>query len=327
MQITEPPFIATWRAQLALEYERRNQRTVLAARRHDGPLVVQKALYPEGDAVCHNIIVHPPAGILGGDSLEIDARVGAQAHTLLTTPGASKWYQSAGAWAQQKNVFVVAQGACLEWLPQETIVYDGALARLQTEVRLDAGARYIGWEVLCLGRGTGERFEHGQCQSSVTVLRDDKPLWLERGAIEAGGLLMTSPAGLNGKTVCGTLIAVAAFLAAMQGSSLAMMLCGCFFLGFGVGVHHVHLSSRTMEGALKGEETITASSMSMIRSLGQAIGTAIAGMVANMAGLGAGLDAATVSQAVTAVFTWAILPVAFAFWLIVRLSATAARSA
>ncbi len=209
MQITEPPFIATWRAQLALEYERRNQRTVLAARRHDGPLVVQKALYPEGDAVCHNIIVHPPAGILGGDSLEIDARVGAQAHTLLTTPGASKWYRSAGAWAQQKNVFVVAQGACLEWLPQETIVYDGALARLQTEVRLDAGARYIGWEVLCLGRGTGERFEHGQCQSSVTVLRDDKPLWLERGAIEAGGLLMTSPAGLNGKTVCGTLIAVA----------------------------------------------------------------------------------------------------------------------
>ena len=209
MQITEPPFIATWRAQLALEYERRNQRTVLAARRHDGPLVVQKALYPEVDAVCHNIIVHPPAGILGGDSLEIDARVGAQAHTLLTTPGAAKWYRSAGAWAQQKNVFVVAQGACLEWLPQETIVYDGALARLQTEVRLDAGARYIGWEVLCLGRGTGERFEHGQCQSSVTVLRDDKPLWLERGAIEAGGLLMTSPAGLNGKTVCGTLIAVA----------------------------------------------------------------------------------------------------------------------
>ncbi len=209
MQITEPPFIATWRAQLALEYERRNQRTVLAARRHDGPLVVQKALYPEGDAVCHNIIVHPPAGILGGDSLEIDARVGAQAHTLLTTPGAAKWYRSAGARAQQKNVFVVAQGACLKWLPQETIVYDGALARLQTEVRLDAGARYIGWEVLCLGRGTGERFEHGQCQSSVTVLRDDKPLWLERGAIEAGGLLMTSPAGLNGKTVCGTLIAVA----------------------------------------------------------------------------------------------------------------------
>ncbi len=209
MQSTEPPFTATWRAQLALEYERRDARTVLATRRHDGPLVVQKSLYPEGDAVCHNIIVHPPAGIVGGDSLEINARVGAQAHALLTTPGAAKWYRSAGAWAQQKNVFVVEKDACLEWLPQETIVFDGALARLHTEVSLDAGARYIGWEVLCLGRGSGERFERGQCQSSVMVSRGGKPLWMERGDLAAGGLLMHSPAGLNGKTVCGTLTAVA----------------------------------------------------------------------------------------------------------------------
>ena len=209
MQSTEPPFTATWRAQLALEYERRDARTVLATRRHDGPLVVQKSLYPEGDAVCHNIIVHPPAGIVGGDSLEINARVGAQAHALLTTPGAAKWYRSAGAWAQQKNVFVVEKEACLEWLPQETIVFDGALARLHTEVSLDAGARYIGWEVLCLGRGSGERFERGQCQSSVMVSRGGKPLWMERGGLAAGGLLMHSPAGLNGKTVCGTLTAVA----------------------------------------------------------------------------------------------------------------------
>ena len=209
MQSTEPPFTATWRAQLALEYERRDARTVLATRRHDGPLVVQKSLYPEGDAVCHNIIVHPPAGIVGGDSLEINARVGAQAHALLTTPGAAKWYRSAGAWAQQKNVFVLEKDACLEWLPQETIVFDGALARLHTEVSLDAGARYIGWEVLCLGRGSGERFERGQCQSSVMVSRGGKPSWMERGGLAAGGLLMHSPAGLNGKTVCGTLTAVA----------------------------------------------------------------------------------------------------------------------
>ena len=217
MQIVEPPFAATWRAQLALEYERRvlhksergNERTVLAARRHDGPLVVQKALYPEGDAVCHSIIVHPPAGIVGGDSLEIDARVGAQAHALLTTPGAAKWYRSAGLWAQQRNAFVVGEAACLEWLPQETIIFDGALARLHTEVSLGAGARYIGWEVLCLGRGTGERFEHGQCHSSLTVSRGGKPLWLERGGIAAGGLLMRSAAGLGDKTVCGTMMAVA----------------------------------------------------------------------------------------------------------------------
>ncbi len=122
------------------------------------------------------------------------------------------------------------------------------------------------------------------------------------------------------------LLAVVGFLCAIYGSSLALILIACFFLGFGVGVHHVHLSSRTMEGALKGEETVTASSMSMIRSLGQAMGTAIAGMVANMAGLGGGVDAATVSNAVTAVFAWAILPVSFALWLIVRLSALPAKT-
>lgn len=213
MLLVDPPFSNTatqWRAQLALEYERRGARTVLAARRHDGPLVVQKALYPEGDAVCHSIIVHPPAGIVGGDSLEIDASVGAQGHALLTTPGAGKWYRSAGAWAQQRNAFVVHEGACLEWLPQETIVFDGALARLDTEVRLATGARYIGWEILCLGRaGSGERFQRGQCVSRVSVLHGGKPLWMERGSIEAGGALMRSAAGLGGRTVCGTMIAVA----------------------------------------------------------------------------------------------------------------------
>ena len=212
MQITEPPFnslVPAWHARLALEYERRGDKTVLAARRHDGPLVVQKPLYPEGEAVCHSIIVHPPAGIVGGDCLEIDARVGAQGHALLTTPGAGKWYRSAGAWAQQDNVFGVEEQACLEWLPQETIVFNGALARLNTEVKLAAGARYIGWEVLCLGRGSGERFERGQCHANVSVSRSGRPLWIERGGIEAGGLLMRAAAGLNGRTVCGTMVAAA----------------------------------------------------------------------------------------------------------------------
>ena len=76
-----------------------------------------------------------------------------------------------------------------------------------------------------------------------------------------------------------------------------------------------------MDSAAKGEETVTASSSTMIRSLGQAIGTAIAGMVANMAGLGASIDAGTVTQAITAVFAWAVVPVVFAIWLMWRFSA------
>src|SRR5688572_8591251 len=86
-----------WNASLALGFARRGGRSILASRRHDGPLVVQKALHPEGDAVCHAIVVHPPAGIAGGDDLRLSVDVGEGANALLTTPGAGKWYRTSGA--------------------------------------------------------------------------------------------------------------------------------------------------------------------------------------------------------------------------------------
>lgn len=209
MQLAEP-VAQSWKAELALGFEARGGRTVLAARRHDGPLVVQKPLYPEGDAVCHAIVVHPPAGVAGGDELELEARAGGGAHALLTTPGAGKWYRSSGPWAAQRLRFDVA--GALEWLPQETIVFNGARARLETEIRLQGEARYLGWEILCLGRtGSGETFAQGELRLSTRLVRDGKLLWLERGRIEGGGALLDSPAGLQGKPVCATLVAASAF--------------------------------------------------------------------------------------------------------------------
>lgn len=200
---------AGWSAELELAFERRGTRTVLARRRHEGPLVVQKALYPEGEATCHTIVLHPPAGIAGGDQLRIDVSLGESAHALLTTPGAGKWYRSAGAWASQRLEFQVASGALLEWLPQETLLFDGARARLHAEVRLQEGARYIGWEVLCLGRtGSGERFEHGECRLDSSIYLGPVLRWLERGGFVGDDPLLQSPAGLAGFPVCGTMAAV-----------------------------------------------------------------------------------------------------------------------
>ena len=207
MRIAEPIF-APWKAELSLGFRYEDNRTVLAEKFFNGPLVVQKPLYPEGNAVCHAIVVHPPAGIVGGDQLSLRVSAEPQSSALLTTPGAGKWYRSAGPWASQKLRFDV-EGS-MEWLPQESIVFDGALADMESEVNLGADATYIGWEILCLGRaGSGERFSKGRIELRNKIYRCGMPVWRERGAIDAGGRLMRSPAGLNGKSVCATLIAAA----------------------------------------------------------------------------------------------------------------------
>jgi urease accessory protein len=208
MHPAEPVASAGWRAELALCYERDGERTVLAQRRHHGPLVVQKPLYPEGDAVCHSIVVHPPGGIAGGDEIVLSASIAEGAAVLLTTPGASKWYRSGGPWAKQNVRFEVS--GTLEWLPQETILYNGARADLRSEIRLARNALFVGWEILCLGRtGSGERYAAGTGLLATRLWRDGELVWNERGRIEGDGTLLSSRAGFGGRTVCGTLLAAA----------------------------------------------------------------------------------------------------------------------
>lgn len=197
----------TWHAELTLGFTRHGERTVLSENRHRGPLRVQKALYPEGDGVCQAIVLHPPSGIAGGDHLALVARLEAGAQVQLTTPGAGKWYRSAGAEAAQRIDFTVAEGATLEWLPQECIVFDGARARLETRVALAADSRFIGWDILCLGRAAaGERFDHGRFDLFFRVDRETRPIWLERGGFSGNDPMLHSPAGWAGATVCGTLL-------------------------------------------------------------------------------------------------------------------------
>ena len=211
MLIETPIVTSGWRAELALQFARRGERTLLTARRHAGPLRVQKALYPEGDAVCHAIVLHPPAGIAGGDELEIKVAVEPDAHALLTTPGAGKWYRSIAPWAQQAVHLEVAAGARLEWLPQETIFFSGCRASISHRVTLASGARYLGWDVWCMGRtASGERFDQGTLRVATEIRLANQVLWIEQGCLSGGSNLLTSPAGLAGRSVCGTLLVAGA---------------------------------------------------------------------------------------------------------------------
>ncbi len=201
---------AGWRAELRLGFERRGGRSVLAERAHRGPLVVQRPLYPEGEAVCHAILVHPPAGIAGGDRLALSVDVGAGAHALLTTPGAGKWYRSAGTRGELVQRIRVGEGGVCEFLPQESIVYEGALGTLATEVELAPSAVFIGAEMLCFGRtGAGERFTRGELALRTRIRRGHTPLWLERGVVGGGDALLDAAVGLGGEPVSASLLLAA----------------------------------------------------------------------------------------------------------------------
>ena len=200
-----------WRARLALGFARRGEATRLAHRAHDGPLLVQKALYPEGESVCQCIIVHPPGGIAGGDRLALDVDVGAGARAQLTTPGATKWYRAAGRDATQDVRMRIARDGVLEWLPQGNIAFDGACARSRLDVRLDAGASFIGWDACCLGRiASGERFTRGEWRQRFEISRGDALIWSERAVLAADSALLASPLGLYGAPIFGTFVAVSA---------------------------------------------------------------------------------------------------------------------
>lgn len=208
MNAVLPPalFTPSWHAELELGYARQGDATRPVLRRHRGPLRVQKHLYAEGPEVCQHIIVHPPAGIAGGDRLQIDARVDEGAWAQLTSPDAAKWYRARSAASQQVNLRV-APGATLEWLPQETIVYAGAQAELTTRIDLEGDARLCYWDMVALGRpAAGERFDTGYFQAHLDIRRDGRLLWHERQRVVGGDGLLDSPIGLAGHPVFATLL-------------------------------------------------------------------------------------------------------------------------
>lgn len=185
----------TWQARLQLEYAREAGRCV-ARFEHDGPLRILQSLYPEGDAICHNVLVHPPGGLVGGDRLDLQLRVGPGAHGLVTTPGATRFYRSDGEMAVQHTRLHLAENARLEWLPLEALCYSGCLAENRLQMHLAPGAEVMGWDVTAFGLPeAGLPFNQGALLQHLEL--DGQ--WLERGRIAANDRrLLDGPLGLAG---------------------------------------------------------------------------------------------------------------------------------
>lgn len=198
-----------WFAQLELGFTTDRNRTILAHRKHYGPVRVQKMLWPEKTGVCHAIIVHPPAGIAGGDHLTFQMSADQQSHALVTTPGAGKWYKTNHKQAFQHIEIQVKDQAIFEWLPQETMLFNGANAHSETKIILDTASSFIGWDMLVLGRqARDETFREGAYQNKFHLYLNEKLLVTDYLRFEGNDRWLTSCLGMNGHAVMASFWAV-----------------------------------------------------------------------------------------------------------------------
>ena len=196
----------TWHAELELEFSCPESKTLLSRRKHHGPLMVQKALYPEGQDVCHAVILHPPAGIAGGDHLNISSRSWDGTKALLTTPGATKWYKSNGKPASQTVRLQVMKHAHLDYLPQENIFFDGVTAHSRLVIHQEAGSSAIAWEIHQLGRqASGESWKAASIALATEWHLNDRLVWVESSELDSLSPIREAAYGLDGFSVFGTM--------------------------------------------------------------------------------------------------------------------------
>lgn len=189
---------AGWQGRLELDFVARAGGTQLGRSFVQAPMKVQRPFFPEGDRVCHVVTLHTAGGVVGGDRLSAKIHLAPKAHALCTTATAGKIYRSNGQVAEQATHIHIAAGGYLEWLPQETIVFDGADYRQRLRVDLDEDALWLGWEMTRLGRtARGEGFASGQWRSHTEVWKDGRLLWVDPQQILGGAAPLSSPHGLN----------------------------------------------------------------------------------------------------------------------------------
>lgn len=221
IETVEPAIRQGWHGKADLVYDQRGSKTVPTRSFTQAPLKVQRPLYPEGPEVCHSVLVHTAGGMVSGDQITVKTQTYPHSRALITTAAANKIYGHGGGLGaggdstitldetQQTVTLTLASGSCLEWFPQDTIIFSGAQYRQRVRVNLAEGALWCGWDVTRFGRSAGgERFNQGHWRSDLEVWQGDLPLWVDRQQIAGGSLALDSPNGLAGHAVVGTLALV-----------------------------------------------------------------------------------------------------------------------
>lgn len=206
----------TWLASLSLVFALTPSGCQLTHTKRNGPLSVQKAFYPEGRDCAHVYLLHPPAGIVSGDQLTINIQVNENAHSLITTPGANRFYRARedlsigdSKQVQHCQLYLKAQAKC-ENFPLETIVYEGADGFNTVDVHLASDSAYLGWDITCLGLpSAGQLFKNGRYTQLNRIYCQDLLIYHDRIVVKPENNIHQHQAGLNKQNVFATFIAFA----------------------------------------------------------------------------------------------------------------------
>lgn len=195
-----------WVGNLEMAFAFRDGVTRLVHLKHGGPLMVQKALYPEAKGVCHTVMLHPPAGIAGGDHLNVSVYLEQGAQAVVTTPGATRWYKFNGRLASQSVGIHLANGAHLDFLPCENIFFDEVHATTSLTIHQATGSSFIAWEMSQLGRvASGETWKDSNLSFDVNFNLNGRLVWVDRSALKSNSLSRHVASGLDGHRVFGTM--------------------------------------------------------------------------------------------------------------------------
>jgi len=201
--------------------KRRDGQAVLDRLHMSGSL---KALFPRGPAP-QAILINVAGGLTGGDRMEIAATAGEGSRLALTTQSAERVYRAAGGRARVRTHLRVASGAALDWLPQETILFDGGALDRALRADLAPDARFLLVEPVVFGRAAmGETVVRADFRDRIEVRRGGRPLWLD--AIRLDGAVaarLARPAVAGGGVAMAALLYVAPDAAAHLGPVRALL--------------------------------------------------------------------------------------------------------
>jgi urease accessory protein len=180
------PHVAPATLALEFQFDHAMARTMLVASQQEPPLRVVRAFPIKDSAVLahlHNV----SGGLLGGDRLELNVRIGARARVQLTTTGATRIYRprAESLTTMQSNVVVVGENALLEYVPDTLIPFAGACFAQKTMIRLAPGAGLFWWEILAPGReARGEAFEYERVKMQTEISAEGRLIAAEQVDLE-----------------------------------------------------------------------------------------------------------------------------------------------